>query len=122
MLTTRNLTKHYGSLAALDGVSLALGAGEFFGLLGPNGAGKTTLMSLVAGIRAADSGEILLGDEPFDHDRMEQRARLGLVPQSIALYDELSGEENLRLFGRLYGLRGALLRERIEEGLAAAQL
>ena len=122
MLTTRNLTKRYGSLRALDNVSLSLGAGEFFGLLGPNGAGKTTLMSLVAGIRAADSGEILLAGEPFDHDRMEQRAQLGFVPQSIALYDELSGEENLRLFGRLYGLRGALLRERIEEGLAAAQL
>ena len=122
MLTLDNLTKRYGALAALDDVSLSLERGEFFGLLGPNGAGKTTLMSLVAGIRAADSGEILLGGEPFEHDRIEQRARLGFVPQSIALYDELSGEENLRLFGRLYGLRGALLRERIEEGLEAAQL
>jgi ABC-2 type transport system ATP-binding protein len=79
-------------------------------------------MSLVTGIRAADAGEILLDAEPFQHDRIEQRRRLGFVPQSIALYDELSGEENLRLFGKLYGLRGALLRERIEEGLAAAQL
>ena len=120
MLTLNNLTKRYGSLVALDDVSLALEPGEFFGLLGPNGAGKTTLMSLVAGIRPADSGEILLQGERFD--RIEQRVQLGFVPQALALYDELSGEENLRLFGRLYGLSGSVLRERVEEGLLAAQL
>ena len=122
MLAIENLTKHYGSIAALQGVSLSLERGEFFGLLGPNGAGKTTLMSLVAGIRPADSGEIRLNGAPLDHRRVEQRAQLGFVPQALALYDELSGEENLRLFGRLYGLRGALLRDRVEEGLLAAQL
>ena len=122
MLAIENLTKHYGSIAALQGVSLSLERGEFFGLLGPNGAGKTTLMSLVAGIRPADSGEIRLNGAPFDHRRVEQRRQLGFVPQALALYDELSGEENLRLFGRLYGLRGALLRDRVEEGLLAAQL
>jgi ABC-2 type transport system ATP-binding protein len=122
MLAIENLTKRYGSVAALQGVSLSLERGEFFGLLGPNGAGKTTLMSLVAGIRPADSGEIRLNGAPLDHRRVEQRAQLGFVPQTLALYDELSGEENMRLFGRLYGLRGALLRDRVEEGLLAAQL
>ena len=122
MLAIENLTKHYGSIAALQGVSLSLERGEFFGLLGPNGAGKTTLMSLVAGIRPADGGEIRLNGAPLDHRRVEQRAQLGFVPQALALYDELSGEENMRLFGRLYGLRGALLRDRVEEGLLAAQL
>ncbi len=122
MLTIRNLTKCYGSLVALSDVSLSLQPGEFFGLLGPNGAGKTTLMSLVAGIRPADSGEIFLQGEKFQHARIEQRLQLGFVPQALALYDELSGEENLRLFGRLYGLNGSVLRERVEEGLAAAQL
>ena len=122
MLTVTHLTKRYGSLAALDDVSLSLARGEFFGLLGPNGAGKTTLMSLVAGIRAPDSGEIMLNGEQFRQKRIEQRAQLGFVPQALALYEELSGEENLRLFGRLYGLRGSLLRERVEEGLIAAQL
>ncbi len=122
MLTTNNLTKRYGSITALDGVSLTLEAGEIFGLLGPNGAGKTTLMSLVAGLRPPDGGEILLQGEPLRPERIEQRKRLGFVPQALALYEELSGEENLRLFGRLYGLRGAVLRERIEEGLRLVQL
>jgi ABC-2 type transport system ATP-binding protein len=122
VLTIRHLTKRYGSIAALDDVSLSLHEGEFFGLLGPNGAGKTTLMSLVAGIRPADGGEILLQGEKFQPNRIEQRLQLGFVPQTLALYDELSGEENLRLFGRLYGLSGSLLRERVEEALLAAQL
>jgi ABC-2 type transport system ATP-binding protein len=122
MLAVRNLTKRYGALAALDDVSLSLQPGEFFGLLGPNGAGKTTLMSVVTGLRKADSGEIFLNGEPFRSDRIAQRAQLGFVPQALALYEGLSGEENLKLFGRLYGLRGAILRERIEEGLVAAQL
>ena len=122
MLAITDLTKRYGAIAALDHVSLSLDRGEFFGLLGPNGAGKTTLMSLVAGIRPADSGEIRLNGELFHSENIRQRAQLGFVPQSLALYEELSGEENLRLFGRLYGLRGAVLRERVEEGLLAAQL
>ena len=122
MLTISNLTKSYGALVALDDVSLVLEQGEFFGLLGPNGAGKTTLMSLVAGIRPADRGEILWEGEKFRQERIEQRAQLGFVPQALALYEELSGEENLRLFGRLYGLHGAILRERVEEGLIAAGL
>jgi ABC-2 type transport system ATP-binding protein len=122
MLTLQNVTKRYGSTLALNDVSLSLKPGEFFGLLGPNGAGKTTLMSLIAGLRPPDSGVITLNGEPLRHDRVEQRTQLGFVPQSLALYDELSAEQNLRLFGRLYGLRGAVLRERVEEGLLAAQL
>jgi ABC-2 type transport system ATP-binding protein len=122
MLTLTNLVKRYGSNVALNDVSLSLEPGEFFGLLGPNGAGKTTLMSLVAGLRPPDSGTILLDGQPFRHDDVEQRTRLGFVPQSLALYHELSGEENLRLFGRLYRLSGTVLRDRVEEGLVAAQL
>ncbi|MGI8432718.1 MAG: ABC transporter ATP-binding protein [Chthoniobacterales bacterium] len=122
MLTTINLTKRFGSITALDRVSLTLEAGEIFGLLGPNGAGKTTLMSLIAGLRSPDEGEILFEGEPVRSERIEQRARLGVVPQALALYEELSGEENLRLFGRLYGLSGAVLRERVEEGLRLVQL
>ena len=122
MLELRSLTKHYGSLTALDGVSLSLARGEFFGLLGPNGAGKSTLMSLLSGFREPDSGEILVDGQAFTAGRMDLRKKLGLVPQSIALYEELTAEENLNIFGRLYGLSASVLRERVDETLEAVQL
>src|SRR4051812_4875795 len=122
MLTLENITKRYGALTALDGVSLQIEPGECFGLLGPNGAGKSTLMSLVAGLRAADTGRLALDGQPLDADHPAVRLQLGLVPQHIALYQELSPDQNLGIFGQLYGLRGALLRERVEEALVAVQL
>ncbi len=122
MLQLRSLTKRYGSLVALDDVSLDIAKGECFGLLGPNGAGKSTLMSLVAGLRAPDAGTLTLDGAPLSAANVATRTALGLVPQSIALYDELSAEQNLRIFGELYGLRGAELRARVDEGLEAVQL
>ena len=122
MLTLDNITKRYGTLTALDGVSLRIEAGEFFGLLGPNGAGKSTLMSLVAGLRTPDAGGIALGGRPLTAADPGARLSLGLVPQHIALYPKLSAEQNLRIFGQLYGLGGATLRDRIAEGLEAMQL
>jgi ABC-2 type transport system ATP-binding protein len=122
MLSLDNLTKRYGTLTALDGVSLQIQAGEFFGLLGPNGAGKSTLMSLVAGLRAPDAGDIMLDGRSLASADPDVRLGLGLVPQHIALYPKLSAEQNLRVFGQLYGLGGATLRDRITEGLEAMQL
>lgn len=122
MLTLENISKRYGSLTALNGVSLRIEAGEFFGLLGPNGAGKSTLMSLVAGLRAPDAGFISLNGQRLSAANSSARAVLGLVPQHIALYPRLNAMQNLRIFGQLYGLSGALLRDRIEEGLEAMQL
>jgi ABC-2 type transport system ATP-binding protein len=122
MLQLRSLTKRFGSTIALDAVSLDIARGEFFGLLGPNGAGKSTLMSLIAGLRAADAGTIALDGAPLSSRDAAVRRTIGFVPQSIALYDELSAEQNLKIFGQLYGLRGAALRARIDEALAAAQL
>lgn len=121
MLKLENVTKRYGSLTALDGVSLKIESGEFFGLLGPNGAGKSTLMSLVAGLRSPDAGRITLNGQALS-TRPEARAALGLVPQHIALYPQLNADQNLRIFGQLYGLRGSVLRDRIDEGLEAMQL
>jgi ABC-2 type transport system ATP-binding protein len=122
MLQLENVTKRYGALTALDGVSLQVGAGEFFGLLGPNGAGKSTLMSLVAGLRAPDTGSLTLNGVAIARADASTRVELGLVPQHIALYTELSALQNLRIFGQLYGLRGARLQERVDEALAAVQL
>jgi ABC-2 type transport system ATP-binding protein len=122
MLKLDHITKRYGSLTALDDVSLNIAPGEFFGLLGPNGAGKSTLMSLVAGLRAPESGRITLEGRPVSAADPSSRVSLGLVPQSIALYEDLSAEQNLRIFGELYGLRGADLRARIDEALEAVQL
>jgi ABC-2 type transport system ATP-binding protein len=116
------VTKRYGAITALDGVSLDIARGEFFGLLGPNGAGKSTLMSLVAGLRSPDAGTLTLDGAPLSVADVAIRCALGLVPQSIALYEDLSAEQNLRIFGALYGLHGKELRARVEEALVAVQL
>ena len=122
MLSITEVTKRYASLVALDNVSLEIRSGEFFGLLGPNGAGKSTLMSLVAGLRAPDNGRITLNDVVLSTSNSSSRMALGLVPQDIALYQELSAEQNLRIFGKLYDLSGAELRNRIDATLSAVQL
>jgi ABC-2 type transport system ATP-binding protein len=122
MLALRSVTKRYGSITALDNVSLDIAPGEFFGLLGPNGAGKSTLMSLVAGLRAPDAGTLTLEGQPLTAAASAARRNLGLVPQTNALFTELTAEENLRIFGELQGLRGATLKTRLDEAIAAAQL
>jgi ABC-2 type transport system ATP-binding protein len=122
MLSLQSVTKRYGALTALDGVSLELYRGEFFGLLGPNGAGKSTTMSLIAGLRAPDAGTLTLDGQPLNAGSSGARLALGLVPQHVALYPELNADENLRIFGALYGLRGAELRARIDAALEAVQL
>ena len=122
MLLIQDVIKRYGATTALDGVSLQVRPGEFFGLLGPNGAGKSTLMSLIAGLRPPDAGRLTLDGRPLSAADPAARAGLGLVPQAIALYEDLSAEQNLRVFGELSGLRGARLKARIDEALAAVQL
>jgi len=122
MLSLNQISKRYGAITALNDVSLNIASGEFYGLLGPNGAGKSTLMSLIAGLRAPDSGSISLDGKQLTTADSASRVALGLVPQHIALYQDLSALQNLRIFGQLYGLQGATLRERIDEALDAVQL
>ncbi len=98
----------YGENRAVDGVSLEVRPGEIVGLLGPNGAGKTTTISMIAGLLAPQSGQVLLFGQDAARS-LEARRRLGVVPQEIAFYEELSATENLRFWGRVYGLSGAAL-------------
>ncbi len=119
MLRWNNVKKRFGSVQAVDGLTLEIHRGEIFGLLGPNGAGKTTSISMALGLILPDSGEILIGPPGSERPPSDPRARtlLGVAPQSLALYDELTGRENLEFFGSLYSLPRATLTERIAEAL-----
>ena len=122
ILSAKGVVKRFGTLTALDGVSLDIAPGEFFGLLGPNGAGKSTFMSLVAGLKPPDGGTLTVDGAGAAAGSARARQALGLVPQHIALYADLSAESNLRIFGELYGLRGAALERRVDHVLGAVQL
>ena len=109
MLTVSHLRKSFGPLVAVDDVSFSLKAGELVGLLGPNGAGKTTTVSMMAGLLTPDRGDVLVGGRRLSGDTDPAKRRIGLIPQDLALYDELSAHDNLRFFGSLYGLSGRAL-------------
>lgn len=113
MLVCQNLVRRFGERTAVNDVSFSVSAGETYGLLGPNGAGKTTTISMVAGILTPDSGQVTVAGEPIDARAGDAKRAIGLVPQDIALYDDLTGQENLRFFGRLQGLGGKALAGRI---------
>ncbi len=121
MITADNLKKRYGDVVALDGVSFEVQKGETFGLLGPNGAGKTTAIKLLCGLLKPDSGTVSL-DGKTDPTLSKVRLSLGVVPQALAIYEELSAEENLRFFGRTYGLAGRKLKGRVSDCLEIAGL
>jgi ABC-2 type transport system ATP-binding protein len=122
ILEAIDLRKQFGPTVALAGVSFQVADGELFGLLGPNGAGKTTLLSIVAGLLEPSGGEArILGRKVQLSDR-ELRKHVGLVPQELAVYGELTARENLVFFGSLYGLGGADLERRAEEVLTAVGL
>jgi len=122
MLEAKALEKAFGTVKAVDGVSLRAARGETVGLLGPNGAGKTTTVSIVAGLLRPDSGEVLIEGRPLGGDTDPLKRQIGLVPQDVALYDELSAMQNLALFGALYGLGGARLKRATAEALDLAGL
>ena len=122
MIKLENVNKSFSTVKALDEVSLEINRGEFFGLLGPNGAGKSTTMNLLIGYLSADSGSILINGEEVNTTKLNFRKEIGFVPQSIALYDELSAVENLRIFGSLYNLPKAELEEEINSYLNAVGL
>lgn len=121
-IEVNGLTKSYGGLKAVDEVSFSVDKGEVFGLLGPNGAGKSTLISMITTLLKPDSGSITVNGYKLNGENSEIRKILGLVPQEIALYPTLTARENLNFWGRMYGLKGSLLKERVEEALEIAGL
>src|SRR5437667_9910510 len=116
MLNIKALRKSFGTLVAVDDVSFSIDAGQLVGLLGPNGAGKTTTVSMIAGLLTPDRGEVLVAGKRLAGDTDPAKRKIGLVPQDLALYDELSARDNLRFFGALYDLSGNAL----DRAIAAA--
>jgi ABC-2 type transport system ATP-binding protein len=121
MIQATHLRKSFGAIIAVDGVSFEIKQGETFGLLGPNGAGKTTTIHMLTGALRPDAGVVSI-DGVADPTRPDVRRRLGVAPQAVALYDELTGAENLVFLGKLYGLAGARLKERVGWALEFAGL
>src|SRR5690606_18884293 len=117
MLETEGLTKTYKGKEAVKGISLFLNKGESVGLLGPNGAGKSTTISMISTLTKPTSGDVRLNGRSVMKDTGAMRAVLGVVPQEIALYDELTAYENLQFFGRIYGLSGKALETAIQDVL-----
>ena len=117
VLVARDLVRRYGDLTAVDGASFHIDAGETYGLLGPNGAGKTTTISMVAGLIPADSGSVTVAGRVMGTGEVDVKRHIGLVPQELAIYPELTARENLAYFGRLQGLRGRELNQRVDEVL-----
>jgi ABC-2 type transport system ATP-binding protein len=122
MLEVKALTKRYGSLAAVDGVTFAVEPGRTLGLLGPNGAGKTTTVSMIAGLLSPDAGEVLIGGRRHGGDTDPLKRTIGLVTQDIALFEDLSALENLLFFAALYDLEPAAARRAAADGLALVGL
>lgn len=115
ILKVKGLTKEFKSLRAVDSIDFTVEEGQIIGLLGPNGAGKSTTISMISTLLHMDKGDILYKDVDIRDKKSLIKKELGLVPQDIALYTELSGYENLVFWGNLYGLKGQKLKTRIEE-------
>ena len=122
LLSVEQISKSYGARKAVDGVSFKVQRGQTVGLIGPNGAGKSTTVSMICGLLRADGGRILLDGESMGQGVNGAKRKIGFVPQDLALYEDLPALENLKLFGALYGLKGAPLKQRCEQVLALVNL
>jgi ABC-2 type transport system ATP-binding protein len=117
ILEVKDLVKHYGDLVAVKGISFTIQEGEIFSLLGPNGAGKTTTISMLSTLYAPTSGDAVIGGHSISRQPMAVRNLIGVVPQDLALYEDLTARENLSFWGQMYGLSGKELSVRIDEVL-----
>ena len=117
MIEVRDLQKAYGDLIAVDRISFSAGAGSVFGLLGPNGAGKSTTISCLSGLLKPTAGTIRVGGFDLAGDAVKAKASLGIVPQELAIYEDLSARDNLAYWGAAYGLKGDRLKQRVDHVL-----
>ncbi len=122
ILSVDRLVKRFGDVTAVDHVSFDVRPGEIYGLLGPNGAGKTTVLSMVSGLVQPESGSVRVGGHAVERDPVAAQRLMGVVPQALALYPELTVRQNLAYFARLRGLHGATRREETAAALAAVDL
>jgi ABC-2 type transport system ATP-binding protein len=117
ILEVQNLVKQYGDFTAVKGISFDIKEGEIFSLLGPNGAGKTTTISMLSTLYAPSSGDATIGGHSITKQPMAVKQVIGVVPQDLALYEDLTARENLIFWGQMYGLSGKTLNSRIDEVL-----
>ena len=117
-ITVENLDKRFGDIHAVNSVSFTVKQGEIFSLLGPNGAGKSTTISMISGLLPPDEGDAHILGHSITQNGAEAKACTGVVPQEIALYEDLTARENLVFWGKMYGLRGQELQQRVNEVLA----
>lgn len=122
LIEIKGLVKRYGERMAVQGISLSVQEGEIFGFLGPNGAGKTTTLSVLATLLSPDEGQVTIAGHDLTQDARQIKPLIGFIPQELALYPTLSAHDNLAFFGRIYGLRGEVLRKRIQAVLSLTGL
>lgn len=122
LLQVDGISKSYGERRAVDGVSFQVRQGQTVGLIGPNGAGKSTTVGMICGLLRPDTGTITLDGAPVGQGASPAKANIGYVPQDLALYEDLPAIDNLKLFGALYGLKGAHLKQRCDAVLALVNL
>lgn len=122
ILEVSGLSKSFGHIQAVNQVSFRIDEGETYGLLGPNGSGKTTTISMICGLLKADAGAVKVGGMPMNTGTLRPKSLIGLVPQELAIYPDLSARENLTFFGRLYGIEATELAKRVDEVLGVIGL
>lgn len=122
IIEVKNITKRFNDKLALDNISFNINKGEIFGLIGPNGAGKSTLINIMTNLVLPNNGYIYIGGMDLNKKTVEVKSMIGLVPQELAIIEHLTPYDNLEYFGALYGLKGKLLKERVNEALEIAGL
>jgi ABC-type multidrug transport system ATPase subunit len=122
MIEVQNLTKRFGHFTAVDDVSFSVGKGAIFGFLGPNGSGKSTVIRMLCGILAPSGGQARIAGHDVASETEQLKGTIGYMSQKFSLYDELTVKENLRFYGRLYGMKGTVLRQRMDELITLTHL